>query len=45
MSMIRRAVLAVGIATLTAIVLRIFGGDGQPPQHGGWREISPDEIN
>jgi len=42
--MFRRAVFGAVIAALTTAILRIFGGDGAPPQKGGWREISPDEL-
>ena len=38
-------VVGGGIAGLTAAILRVFGGDGSPPQTGGWREIDPDELN
>ena len=44
-TMFRRAVFGAAIAALTAAILRIFGGDGSPPQTGGWREISADELN
>lgn len=40
----RRAVGAVILAWLTAVILRIFGGDGSPPQRGGWREVAPEEL-
>ena len=42
--MFRRAVFGAAVAALTAAILRIFGGDGSPPQRGGWREIHPDEL-
>ena len=44
LTMFRRAVFGAVIAGLTAAILRIFGGDGAPPQRGGWREISPDDL-
>ena len=44
-TMLRRAVFGAAIAALTGAILRIFGGDGAPPQRGGWREISPDELD
>lgn len=44
-SMFRRAVFGAVIAVVTAAVLRIFGGDGSPPQKGGWREIPAEELN
>ncbi|MFO0970800.1 MAG: hypothetical protein U0520_00400 [Candidatus Saccharimonadales bacterium] len=39
----RRAAVALGVATLIAGVLRIKNGHN-PPQRGGWQEISPDEF-
>lgn len=45
MTMIRRAVFAALLAGTTGIILRVFGGDGAPPQSGGWRELRPDELN
>lgn len=42
--MIRRALVAVGIAGGVAAILRIRGNGGTPPQRGGWRELSPDEL-
>ncbi|MEM7093537.1 MAG: hypothetical protein AAF567_11090 [Actinomycetota bacterium] len=44
-TMLRRAVFGTVIAALTAAVLRIFGGDGAPPQRGGWREIDPADLD
>lgn len=44
MSMIRRALVALGIAGLVAAVLRMRGTGGTPPQKGGWRELSGPEF-
>ena len=44
MTMIRRALVALGIAGGVAAVLRLRGSGGTPPQRGGWRELSPDEL-
>ncbi|HWJ62778.1 MAG TPA: hypothetical protein VNQ33_07575 [Acidimicrobiales bacterium] len=44
MTMIRRALVALGLAGLVAAVLRVRGSGGTPPQRGGWRELSPDEL-
>ena len=44
MTLIRRALVAVGIAGGIAAVLRLRGTGGTPPQRGGWRELSPDEL-
>jgi hypothetical protein len=40
---IRRALLAVGVAGLIAAALRVRGRGGVPPQRGGWREIPFDD--
>jgi hypothetical protein len=45
MKMIRRALLAVGMAGLVAAVLRLRGAGGTPPQSGGWRELSGPELS
>jgi hypothetical protein len=42
--MIRRALVAVGLAGGIAAVLRLRGTGGTPPQRGGWKELSPDEL-
>ncbi len=42
--MIRRALLAVGIAGAVAAILRVRGSGGVPPQSGGWRELPPSEL-
>lgn len=44
MTLIRRALVALGIAGLVAAVLRLRGSGGTPPQRGGWRELDPDEL-
>jgi hypothetical protein len=43
-TLIRRALVAIGIAGAIAAVLRVRGSGGIPPQRGGWRELSPDEL-
>ncbi len=45
MTMIRRALVALGLAGMVAAVLRVRGTGGTPPQRGGWRELSPDELD
>jgi len=40
----RRAVLAAGVASLIAGVLRLRGSGGVPPQTGGWRELSGPDL-
>lgn len=44
MRAVRRAVTAMGLAGLVAAVMRLRGGDVTPPQPGGWRELTADEI-
>jgi hypothetical protein len=44
MALLRRALIAVGIAGLIAAVLRIRGAGGTPPQQGGWRELSGPDL-
>lgn len=44
MALLRRALLALGIAGLIAAVLRIRGTGGTPPQTGGWRELSGPDL-
>ena len=38
--MLRRAFVALGLASVVAAVLRVRGTGGVPPQEGGWRELS-----
>ncbi|MEO7556019.1 MAG: hypothetical protein ABIV94_05385 [Acidimicrobiales bacterium] len=40
----RRTLIALGLAGLVAAVLRLRGSGGVPPQKGGWRELSGDEL-
>jgi len=44
MSMLRRAMVALGVAAMVAAVLRLRGNGGIPPQDGGWRELSTDDL-
>ncbi len=44
MKTIRRGLLAVGVATLVAGVLRLRGATVEPPKGGGWRELTPSEL-
>jgi hypothetical protein len=44
MKLVRRALLAVGLAGLVAAVLRARGSGGTPPHEGGWRELSGPEL-
>jgi hypothetical protein len=44
MKMLRRALVALGFATMVAAMLRLRGSGGTPPQSGGWRELSGSEL-
>ncbi len=44
MTLIRRALVALGVAGAIAAVLRVRGSGGTPPQRGGWRELSTDDL-
>ncbi len=44
MKMIRRAIVAIGMAALVAAFLRLRGEGGTPPHPGGWRELSGPEL-
>lgn len=44
MTLLRRAIAALGVAALIAAGLRIRGTGGTPPQTGGWRELSGPEL-
>jgi hypothetical protein len=44
MALLRRALVALGIAGLIAVVLRVRGSGGTPPQDGGWRELTGPEL-
>ena len=39
MKLLRRALVALSIASLVAGILRLRGNGGVPPQEGGWREL------
>ena len=44
MKVFRRALLALFTAVIVAVVVRLRGTGGTPPQRGGWRELPPDEL-
>jgi hypothetical protein len=43
--LLRRALTAVGIAGAIAAILRVRGSGGVPPQSGGWRELTNNELS
>ena len=44
MTLLRRAIAALGIAAMIAAGLRIRGTGGTPPQTGGWRELRGPDL-
>lgn len=42
--MLRRAVVALGVASAIAGALRLRSGGGVPPASGGWRELHDSEL-
>jgi hypothetical protein len=44
MAMLRRALIALGLAGIIAAILRVRGSGGTPPQSGGWRELSGPDL-
>ncbi len=44
MALLRRALVALGLAGIIATVLRLRGTGGTPPQEGGWRELSGPDL-
>lgn len=40
----RRAMLALGATALVAVIVRLRGTGGTPPQRGGWRELSGPDL-
>jgi len=43
-TLLRRAIAALGVAALIAAGLRIRGTGGIPPQTGGWRELRGPDL-
>jgi hypothetical protein len=44
MKMLRRALVALGVASVVAAIVRLRGSGGVPPQQGGWRELTGPEF-
>jgi hypothetical protein len=42
--LVSRALLAVSLAALVALVVRLRGSGGTPPHRGGWRELSVTDL-
>lgn len=44
MTLLRRALVALGLAGLVAAAVRVRGTGGTPPQSGGWRELTGPDL-
>ncbi len=45
LTLLRRALTAVGLGAVIAAVLRVRGTGGVPPQSGGWRELTGNDLS
>ncbi len=43
--LIRRGLVALGLAGLAAAAIRVRGTGGVPPQSGGWRELTDSDLD
>jgi len=41
---VRRALVAIGAGIAVAAAIRVRGSGGVPPQTGGWRELTGDDL-
>ncbi len=44
MQSLRRIMIAMGVAGLATLVIRLRGSGGTPPQTGGWQELAGPEL-
>jgi hypothetical protein len=44
LTLLSRALFAVGLAALAALFVKLRGSGGTPPHHGGWREVSVTDL-
>jgi hypothetical protein len=42
--LLTRALFAVSLTALVAIIVRLRGSGGTPPHRGGWRELSATDL-
>lgn len=42
--LLSRALLALGLTALAAVIVRLRGSGGTPPHRGGWRELSVTDL-
>ncbi len=43
-TVVRRALVAIGAGIAVAAAIRVRGSGGVPPQTGGWRESRGDDL-
>jgi hypothetical protein len=43
-TLLSRALLAVGMAALVAVIVRLRGSGGTPPHRGGWHQLSVTDL-
>ena len=43
--LVRRALLAMGVGSIVAAILRLRGSGGVPPRQGAWRELKPSDSD
>ncbi len=44
MRALQRALAASALAAIIAVVLRVRGSGGTPPQRGGWRQLEGPDL-
>jgi hypothetical protein len=44
LTLVRRAMVAIGAGIAVAAVIRVRGSGGIPPQTGGWRELGGTDL-
>ncbi len=44
MTLVRRALVALGAAAIVAAAIRLRGSGGVAPRDGGWRELSGPDL-
>ena len=44
LTLLSRALLAVGMTALVAVIVRLRGSGGTPPHRGGWRQLSVTDL-
>jgi hypothetical protein len=45
MKALRRTLVALGATVIIAGIVRLRGSGGTPPQRGGWRQLTTDELD